>query len=166
MGVAVHDDVGVHVGTDQTRRIRAANLMPVRDDDADLFEHLVNPLHQIRSARRIGVAPDGADRRDGGEFDEHIGGTDVTRMDDQVNASQRVEHFGPHEAVRVGDETNGEHAGKLPYPAPGRMAGQWGVMPRRRRSSASAPCPSMVSGKRSAMRRISTNARPGSASTP
>jgi hypothetical protein len=87
-------------------------LVPVRHHHLDAANEHVEPLMQIGAPRRIGVAEHGAHRRDGAELHEHIaaigGEAHVTGVQDFAHAGERREHFGAHEAVRVGDQADGD----------------------------------------------------------
>ena len=111
MRVTVHDHVGGGVRPHQLRRRGAPEFVPVCDDDAHAIDDVLDALGEIGTAGGVGVAvhgPDGGDRR---EFREDIGRPNITGVQNLRHALQRLEDFGAHEAMRVGDETDNGGAG-------------------------------------------------------
>jgi len=93
------------------RRIEGERLSIVKQEDApvaDLDEVLARK--RLRPLAVIDVAADRAHGRDGPERIEHLDIADITRVQDERCAIERVDDLGTEQPVGVGDERD-SHAG-------------------------------------------------------
>ena len=101
------------------------------DQDATDFDDL--RLGQFAGPRSfVNVATNSGHRRDGSKSIKNLRVADVAGMDDMLRAGQCVQRLGPKQAVRVGDDADGEVGSQLlvpgcqfstiQFPAPGAIS--------------------------------------------
>ena len=101
----VHENV-LGVGREQLLRRRASNLVTVTHADPQTFTLSSYSLVQSRVVRRVSVPEDRVNWRDRPELIEDLVATDITGMQDQLDAGQRFVDVGPEQTMRVGNQAN------------------------------------------------------------
>ena len=90
--VAENDDVG-SVAREQLFGCRSADLVAVADVDRYALDLDEQAAVEARFARRVGVAVDRANRRDGRQLDEDRLPADVAGVQNQIDAAKRREYL-------------------------------------------------------------------------
>lgn len=84
----------------------AAHFVAMAHTDPEPAALSPDPVAQPRMACRVGVAEHRFHWRDGRELVENLVASDIARVQDQIDASERVVDIGPQQTVRVGDEAD------------------------------------------------------------
>lgn len=100
--MSVDDHIGLVLGGKSFRRWRT-DLVSMADVNPNAFQFHVQGFWQLERGP-IGVAEHGVDGSDVLECGKDLRSSDVTGVQDEINASQGPEGFGPNEAVSVRDE--------------------------------------------------------------
>lgn len=106
-----HIDVpeGVLHGGPRLQRMR----QDVREQNAGSPDRRPN---DVKSVGLVDIASDERHRRDLAQRHEHILPAGVAGVKDVINASERFDHLGPEQSVRVGDDSDSNHALLFNYP--------------------------------------------------
>ena len=89
----------------------------MQEIDADAADAYAAPLGNARRPGfRVIVAADGSDGRQRAQLLEHRCRANIARMQDTLRALEEGSRLGPHETVRVGNETDSNHPARLRPP--------------------------------------------------
>jgi len=105
MGMAEHEHVA---GVARKHEIRggAPQLVSVADVKRQPSDRQRSFTGEERIARIVDVAVDGLGGRDPAQRLEHAAPADVAGMHDQIDGVERLRNLGPHEPVRVRDQSD------------------------------------------------------------